>query len=100
MSDDVFGGPGVLLSRTADAPAGEAGGGVHDVEDTDGTYAAWLDDLDAHVVLVRPDFHLYGTGGPDDAAALAAGFLAALGTGPAAGTETVPPEAGTPLTAH
>lgn len=29
--------------------------------DTDGTYAAWFDELDAAAILVRPDFYNYGT---------------------------------------
>jgi 3-(3-hydroxy-phenyl)propionate hydroxylase len=44
----------------------------------DGTYTRWLDDLDADVVLVRPDFHLYGAERADRAGQLAVGFLAAL----------------------
>jgi hypothetical protein len=31
------------------------------------------------VILVRPDFHLYGAGRADQAGQLAAGFVAALG---------------------
>jgi 3-(3-hydroxy-phenyl)propionate hydroxylase len=44
----------------------------------DATYNRWLNDLDADVVLVRPDFHLYGAGRADQADELAGGFLAAL----------------------
>lgn len=36
-------------------------GGVHDV---DGVYGAYLRDRGASSVLVRPDFHVYGTAGP------------------------------------
>jgi 2-polyprenyl-6-methoxyphenol hydroxylase-like FAD-dependent oxidoreductase len=33
-----------------------------DVIDVNGTYAAWFEDLSARVVLVRPDFYVFGTG--------------------------------------
>ncbi|ATF20633.1 bifunctional 3-(3-hydroxy-phenyl)propionate/3-hydroxycinnamic acid hydroxylase [Phaeobacter gallaeciensis] len=36
----------------------DAPGGAHDVIDTEGTYKAWLDDIDAKYVLVRPDFYV------------------------------------------
>ncbi|MGN7134939.1 hypothetical protein ACTHQY_16865 [Rhodococcoides corynebacterioides] len=52
------------------------------IDDVDGTYTAWLDELAADVVLVRPDFHLYGAGSGDDAGALVRGFLAGVRNGP------------------
>ncbi len=98
--DDVLDGPGaVLLRRAEDAPdlstrdredlaalrvtvvalSGDrpaaASTEVAVIEDIDGTYTAWLDELAADVVLVRPDFHLYGTGSAEDAGALVHGFL-------------------------
>lgn len=104
--DDVLDGPGALLLRRAeDAPElstrdradlaalhvtvvalsgdGSAAqvGDVAVVEDANGTYTAWLDELGADVVLVRPDFHLYGTGTGDDAGALVRGFLEGVRTG-------------------
>lgn len=61
-------------------------GDIPVVHDVDGTYQQWLNTLSAYganvdVVLIRPDFHLYGTGGAADAPALVAGFLAGLRTG-------------------
>jgi flavoprotein hydroxylase len=35
--------------------------------DVDGTYREWFDALDARVVLVRPDFHVFGTAPGDTA---------------------------------
>ena len=98
--DDVLDGPGALLLRRAedapelstqdradlaalhvtvvalsgDVPAARTAD-VTVVEDVDGTYTAWLDELAADVVLVRPDFHLYGTGSAGDAGTLVRGFL-------------------------
>lgn len=100
MLDDLLGGPGALIARSAASLAGlprevrsslgDLGVGlvalsgpeapaVTIVEDPDGVYAAWLDGLAADVVLVRPDFSLYGAGGGGAAADLATGFLARLG---------------------
>ena len=61
------------------ALAGPDTAGVTVVEDVDGVYASWMDQLRADVVLVRPDFHVYGAGCSDQAAELAAGFLTRLG---------------------
>ena len=60
------------------ALAGPDTAGVTVVEDVEGVYGSWLDELAADVVLVRPDFHVYGTAGADYAAELATGFLARL----------------------
>ena len=100
MFDDAFGGPGALIARSAhalaDLPhrvqtalkelgitlvglAGPETTGVTVVEDVDGIYASWFDELAADVVLVRPDFHVYGAGGSDEAPELATRFLTRLG---------------------
>ena len=99
LFDDAFGGPGALIARAATALdavdaevrtalaelaidlvalSGPGTAGVRVVDDVDGTHRSWLDDLGADVVLVRPDFHVYGAGSSDDAPGLAAGFLARL----------------------
>lgn len=105
LFDDALGGPGGLLARSSEnlaeipaeamrtlrsvgiAPvafAGPARDGVAVVEDVDGTYAAWFDRLASDVVLVRPDFHLFGTVGADRttgarrAAELVEAFLSTL----------------------
>ena len=72
--DDVVGAGFLLISRVP--PAGELSGeqrdvlarlGVrtihigHDIEDVDGTIAAYLDRLGADAYLARPDFVLFGT---------------------------------------
>lgn len=50
------------------------------VVDDSGAYAAWLAEVGAVAVLVRPDFAVYGTaGGTDDLINLVDEFLAALG---------------------
>jgi hypothetical protein len=33
--------------------------------DADGKYRSWFDTLDARVVLIRPDFHVFGTSSGD-----------------------------------
>jgi 2-polyprenyl-6-methoxyphenol hydroxylase-like FAD-dependent oxidoreductase len=38
------------------------GGAGADLEDVDGGYAAWFDELGADTVVVRPDFYLYDAG--------------------------------------
>jgi hypothetical protein len=99
LFDDAFGGPGGLIARSSGtlsglapevrvslrrhgidlvAMTGPPAGDVTVIEDVDATYDGWLNDLDADVVLVRPDFHLYGAGRADRAAELAVGFLTAL----------------------
>ena len=42
--------------------------GAGGIEDLDGRYKAWLDELDCAAVLCRPDFYVYG--GARDAAEL------------------------------
>ncbi|GAA5063765.1 3-(3-hydroxy-phenyl)propionate hydroxylase [Thermocatellispora tengchongensis] len=97
LFDDVFGGPGALIARSAPSLTvlpGETRTALQDLgidlvalsgpdvpevtvaEDVDGVYASWLDGLAADAVLVRPDFHLYGAG--RDATELATGFLTRL----------------------
>lgn len=50
------------------------------VVDATGAYRAWLDQLPADAVLIRPDFAVYGTTRRgDDVTALVEGFLTALG---------------------
>ncbi|MBT2268227.1 bifunctional 3-(3-hydroxy-phenyl)propionate/3-hydroxycinnamic acid hydroxylase MhpA [Rhodococcus erythropolis] len=99
MFDDAFDGPGALISRTSAALrnvpetmrtalaelgidlvalVGDESPGVTLVDDVDLTYTRWLDDQDADVVLVRPDFHVYGVAGMHHATELAAGFLRRL----------------------
>jgi hypothetical protein len=34
--------------------------------DVDGNYARWFDTLGARVVLIRPDFHVFGTAPGDN----------------------------------
>lgn len=105
LFDDAFDGPGALIARSATvldgvpesvrrsladlridlvALSGPDTPGVTVVADLDRTYEAWLDELGADVVLVRPDFHLFGAGG--DAPDLAIGFLDRLGARGAAQT--------------
>lgn len=99
LFDDAFTGPGGLIARSSGtlsgldpgvrvslrqhgidpvALTGPPAADVTVIEDVDATYTRWLDDLDADVVLVRPDFHLYGAERADRAGQLAVGFLAAL----------------------
>jgi hypothetical protein len=52
--------------------------------DLDGSYAAWFDRLDTKVVLVRPDFYIFGTASsPTQLSALLAAAETLLGTVPA-----------------
>lgn len=99
LFDDAFAGPGGLIARSSQtlrdlgpdvrealrqlgidlvALTGPPTEDVTVIDDVDATYARWLDDLDADVVLVRPDFHLYGAGRADQAGQLAASFVTAL----------------------
>jgi 2-polyprenyl-6-methoxyphenol hydroxylase-like FAD-dependent oxidoreductase len=58
--------------------------GVEVFADVDGTYATWLGGLEADVVLVRPDFYVFGSGsGADDARRLADEFITGVATGSA-----------------
>ncbi len=79
--DDVVGAGWLLLHPAGDRPvlpgslaawwasiggrtvgvAGGSGAGGSGVVDVEGTYGRWLAELDAAVVLQRPDFHLFGT---------------------------------------
>lgn len=104
LFDDAFGGPAALIARssallvalrqetirrlenlgvTCVALSGTPADGATVVDDIDGTYAEWLDELGVDAVLVRPDFHLYGAADADRVPELANGFLTALGTGSA-----------------
>ncbi|GAA1877034.1 bifunctional 3-(3-hydroxy-phenyl)propionate/3-hydroxycinnamic acid hydroxylase [Pseudonocardia ailaonensis] len=99
LFDDALGGPGALIARTTSAlaelpehlraPLRELGislvalagppePGVVPVRDVDGTYRAWLDEMGVDVVLVRPDFHLYGAGDAHCAPELAGSLLRRL----------------------
>jgi 3-(3-hydroxy-phenyl)propionate hydroxylase len=85
MLDDVLGGPGAVVGRTVDTVDAVAGRlddlglgcvaldgrptpGVVVVDDVDDVLGPWLDDLDADVVLVRPDFFVFGAARGDGAA--------------------------------
>jgi 2-polyprenyl-6-methoxyphenol hydroxylase-like FAD-dependent oxidoreductase len=59
-------------------PAGPTAPGVHVVADVDGFYGPWLAALGSDVVVVRPDFYIYGTGRAADLPALLAGLLDAV----------------------
>jgi flavoprotein hydroxylase len=48
----------------------------------DGVYRAYLDALNASAVLVRPDYHVFGTAGYGGIAALVDGLRAQLHGGP------------------
>lgn len=80
----VLAGVGVRTT-TFDTSAPEGGDGTTGSDgparftDADGTYAAWLAEMGACAVLVRPDFYVYGTAA--DAASLedlVAGFVAGV----------------------
>lgn len=95
LFDDAFDGPGAVITRTAGALtripdnlrdrldalgislvalSGTASVGTV-IDDVDGTYHAWFAELGVDAVLIRPDFHLYGSGGADAIADLVDGFL-------------------------
>ena len=100
MFDDAFGGPGAVITRAASALAGlttDTGESLHAlgislvalsgaagagadaiIEDIDGTYCQWLNDLGVDTIVVRPDFHLYGSGAAECTAELVHGLLAAI----------------------
>jgi 2-polyprenyl-6-methoxyphenol hydroxylase-like FAD-dependent oxidoreductase len=69
-------GAAVVQLRTGDGPAGS-----ERVRDVDGGYLGYLRDRDAAAVLVRPDFHVYGTARAGAVAALLDGLRARLRTG-------------------
>ncbi|MBF6193642.1 bifunctional 3-(3-hydroxy-phenyl)propionate/3-hydroxycinnamic acid hydroxylase [Nocardia sp. CDC186] len=99
LFDDALGGPGAVITRTADAltaiPAAARAslralgvnlvalsgpaGACAVVDDVDGTYRAWFDELGADTVLIRPDFHLYGSSSAAGTADLVDGFLSRIG---------------------
>ena len=100
LFDDAFGGPGALLARTSTALTavsaatrdvlsqlhiplvaltGRTVPGIEVVDDVDGLYGTWFDELDCDVILIRPDFHLYAVGSADQAAELADHFVGGLG---------------------
>ncbi len=77
LFDDIVGTGWQLIVRASGGSA-EVSGGAHealerlggvvavfrdtgDLLDVDGTYGAWLDQLGAEAVLVRPDFYVFGT---------------------------------------
>ena len=64
--------------------------------DVHGTYAAWLGQVGARAVLVRPDFYVYGAAtSADEVSGLVTGFLAALGgAAPASAAPAVPEPVG------
>ena len=63
------------------------------VDDT-GAYRAWLDELHADAVLVRPDFAVYGTARQgEDVTELVDGFLTGLGHPASASTEATTADA-------
>jgi len=99
LFDDAFDGPGAVITRTAatlatvsdDARVALLDLGIAVValsgptsvgsviEDVDGTYHRWLDELEADTVLVRPDFHVYGTSVAEKTGRLIGEFLSSLG---------------------
>jgi flavoprotein hydroxylase len=60
---------------------GDRAAGPGQVRDVDGGYLSYLRDRGAASVLVRPDFHVYGTAAAGSLAALLDGFRARLRTG-------------------
>ncbi|MFW0796833.1 bifunctional 3-(3-hydroxy-phenyl)propionate/3-hydroxycinnamic acid hydroxylase [Gordonia sp. CPCC 205515] len=98
LFDDAFGGPGTLITRRADALEGlpadlrerltalgislvalsGTADGVAVIEDVDGTYQEWFDELGVDTVLVRPDFHLYGSTMIDDTVKLVDDFVTSV----------------------
>ncbi|MFE3032655.1 bifunctional 3-(3-hydroxy-phenyl)propionate/3-hydroxycinnamic acid hydroxylase [Streptomyces canus] len=93
--DDVFGaGAHVLLSRAGDPmeslspmtrEAWERLGGVAvhigpdaPVTDVEDVYGEWFDEWDRDVILVRPDFHVFGTASSDGVESLVRELVAGL----------------------
>lgn len=96
LFDDVVGGSWQLIARDLDA-----GGAVSDdlrewfetvggtittvsaespVRDIHGSYSSWFETHGCSIVLSRPDFYIFGTGGADDSERLLRCLQAALGT--------------------
>jgi flavoprotein hydroxylase len=69
-------GAAVVHLVPGDRPAGPGR-----ARDVDGRYLSYLRDRGAASVLVRPDFHVYGTAGAGSVAALLDGLRARLRTG-------------------
>ncbi|WP_407651899.1 bifunctional 3-(3-hydroxy-phenyl)propionate/3-hydroxycinnamic acid hydroxylase MhpA [Arthrobacter sedimenti] len=108
LLDDLLGGPGVLLTKRSSMLAvisrddqkrlgllgirlasfeedSHVSSGTEIIDDIDGTYHQWFDSLGTptapvDAVLIRPDFHLYGTASAAHTRDLALGFLAGLRT--------------------
>ncbi|ABK75492.1 bifunctional 3-(3-hydroxy-phenyl)propionate/3-hydroxycinnamic acid hydroxylase [Mycolicibacterium smegmatis] len=99
LFDDALGGPGAVITRTAAtlaeispdvrsgladlgmasvALAGTPSAGIVVADDVDGTYRAWLDELGADTVVIRPDFHVYGAGPADRTHDLITGLLTSV----------------------
>ena len=82
LLDDVTGGGFTLITRAGDPRAGLGDGQLADLasvgaqlvsldDDGDGRMSAWLDHHEAHAVLVRPDFYVFGSAStPGDVPAL------------------------------
>ena len=67
------------------------------VRDVDGTYRAWFEAHNCTIVLSRPDFYVFGTGGPGGGPRLLQKLRDALGTGvplPSRDTRTARTEEG------
>jgi hypothetical protein len=63
-----------------------------DTKDLDGVYGGWFDRLGADVVLVRPDFYVFGTSSFEDVNALVQAAQCAMGP--------IAVDRGVPLMAH
>jgi hypothetical protein len=97
LFDDVVGGAWQLIGLDTDPLAGVAeeqrrwfagiGGtaskvGPHaSIRDVEGAYRRWFESHDCRIVLSRPDFYVYGTGGPTEAPRLLCNLRDALGGG-------------------
>lgn len=99
LFDDAFDGPGAVITRTATTLAtisADARESLLDlgitlvalsgptvvnsiIDDVDGTYHRWLDELGADTILIRPDFHLYGSSAAEETIDLINGFLSGVG---------------------
>lgn len=99
MFDDVIGGAGAVISRTSGpldrldarwcaalnalnmalvALTGTSSRALL-VDDVDGLYSRWLEEIGADTIIVRPDFHVFGTALGDDTESLVMDFLTAAG---------------------
>lgn len=50
-----------------------------ELSDTDGAYTRWFDELGADLVLVRPDFYVFGAGAMDEAGAMVSELAEQIG---------------------